>query len=282
MKRVSLLLFVQIFAISVFSDEYKDLVTNVIYTYNPSDNKAEVKRGEDWEYLDNGETLPGRPGSPDAKGEIVILDNFTINGKEYIVDRIGECAFLYLNITSVIIPSSVKSIGYHAFADCKSLSNVSLSEGLDSIRTLAFQNCISLKGIFLPEGLRVIQWGAFSGSNLTSIIIPSSVKVIGTGAFSSQSINTITSLIENPFVVQDICSPPLQNQITLRVPCGTKVKYEATAGWNQFGTIEELLPTGINSSLLDKDPLCIDLQGRRITGKPAKGLYIQNGKKYVK
>ena len=283
MKRVLLLLILQISSIVCFADEYKDTVYNVIYTYDPAGTSAEVKPGEEWDPTDDGATGYSIPGSPDAKAEIVILDWFSVDGKEYTVKKIGDYAFLKMrNILSVSIPSSIEVVGAGAFLGCTSLSNVVLSEGLKSIGS-----------------------GAFEWTGLLSITIPSSVESIELAAFSTTPLTTITSLIESPFEVPNICKPSQQEQIILRVPVGTKSKYEATSGWNQFSTIEEFFPTGIELPFyLNSKPSTrpkgtldpsrtlnyYDLSGRRLSVPSAsssrsvlpKGVYIEDGKKRVR
>ena len=64
-------------------------------------------------------------------------------------------------ITSVVLPASVKSIGFAAFAGC------------DQLTTIAF-----------PASLDSISGYAFSGSGLTSVELPASVKTVGEGAFA--------------------------------------------------------------------------------------------------
>ncbi len=280
MKKILYFLLLQASVIVCFADEYKDPATNVIYTYDPASNRAEVKKGyehdEDWYgYL-------YEPGSPDAKDEIIILDKITINGKEYIVDKIGYCAFSYKNnITSVIIPSSVKIIGFGAFLGCTSLSSIVLSEGLDSIENLAFADCTNLKELSLPEGLKSIGGGALSFCGMSDITIPSSVEEIGNmQAFYSPALKTITSLIKDPFEVYENFNSNLRN-VTLRVPVGTKSKYEITSGWRIFKTIEEFLPTDISSPATNQESTLFDLQGRKLQGKPTRGIYIENGQKIL-
>ena len=70
---------------------------------------------------------------------------------------------------------------------------------------------------------------------------------------------------------------------TLYVPIGTKEKYLQTEGWKKFLNVAEYDVTGISSvhSNADNDGILYDLNGRRLTDKPMKGIYIQNGKKYV-
>ena len=410
MKRVLFVLILQILVFNAFSYEYKDVTTNVIYTYDPVNNKAEVKQGEMETFLDGDEADEqlGRSGSPDAKDEIAILDNFIVDGKKYIVDKIGDYAFVHMkNIKSVVIPSSVKVIGKESFAGCVSLSNVCFSEGLRSIEDrafagchsfttlsfpeglesigfeaftccsklesisipaslshlgelpfyccdslsvisvangntkydsrnncnaivetasntlivgcketvmpstittlstkafalckglakidipssvkeigeLAFEGCSGLKRITLSEGLSVIRRGAFVDTDLSSITIPSSVQVIESGAFYSPSLQTLTSLIENPFEVQSICSQVQYQYVTLYVPQGAKKRYEETSDWNLFGSIVESQPTAITLLTTKGDSFFFNLQGHRLNAEPKHGVYIKNGKKVVK
>ena len=52
-------------------------------------------------------------------GAVTIPASVTFSGKTYSVTSIGNAAFYDCSgLTSVVIPNSVKSIGYDAFADC--------------------------------------------------------------------------------------------------------------------------------------------------------------------
>ena len=252
MKKILLfLLLLQMSIFACFADEYKDPASNVIYTYDPAGDRAEVKAG--WEHDEDYYGNQYEPGSPDAMNEIVILDRITIDGKEYIVDKISYCAFSYMeNVTSVVIPSSVKSIEYGAFLSCKSLSTVVLSQGLNSIGYVAFAGCSSLKQLSLPEGLKRIGGGALSFCGMSDITIPSSVESIADmQAFYSPALKTITSLIKDPFEVYENFNPKLRD-VTLRVPVGTKSQYEATTGWRIIKNIEEI---DINEITFTKDQM---------------------------
>ena len=100
------------------------------------------------------------------------------------VEAIGSYAFEDSGITSVSMPSALKTIGNGAFGNCTSLSGVSFSGGLKSIGIGAFQNCPSLTVLTLPSGLESIGASGFEGcSGLTSVTVPASVTGIGAGAF---------------------------------------------------------------------------------------------------
>ncbi len=183
MKKIIYFLLLQASVIVCFADEYKDPATNVIYTYDPAGNRAEVKEGSG--LLGEDDPRVGASGSSDANAEIVILDKFSINGKEYVVDKISDFAFSEMrNITSVVIPSSVKSIGNYAFARCSSLSHLVLSQGLSTINICAFAWCSALTALSLPEGIETIGFEAFSNcSKLESVSLPESVTTIGASPF---------------------------------------------------------------------------------------------------
>lgn len=87
------------------------------------------------------------------------------------------------NLTSVVIPDSVISIGTGAFSTDTSLSNVVLSESLKTIGDGAFINNERLSSITLPDSLETIGRYAFSGSGLQSITIPDGVTEIKEGTF---------------------------------------------------------------------------------------------------
>ena len=245
MKRNLLFVLVALLSLVASADEYTDPQTNVIYTYNPASNRAEVKSGT-WLMFDNGEASLPTPGSPDAKDEIGILDRFSVEGKEYVVDKIGDYAFSTLDIKSVVIPSSVKSIGMDAFLGCVSLSDLFLSEGLISIEDNAFCGCHSLTYLLLPEGLETIGFESFTlCSKLKSVSIPSSVTNIDVYAFLyCSSLTDVYCYAENvPITESNVFYECPIASATLHVPAGSLEKYKTTSPWNEFGSIVALPET---------------------------------------
>ena len=117
---------------------------------------------------------------------------------------------LYLNgkeITDLVIPNSVTSIGYAAFEGCSGLTSVTIPNSVTSIGSIAFEGCSGLTSITIPNSVTIIGSLAFYYcTSLTSVTIPNSVTTIGWGAFSgctsltSVTIgNGVTSIEESAF-----------------------------------------------------------------------------------
>lgn len=134
-----------------------------------------------------------------ALSDCVNLTNVTIaNG----VTKIGEKAFSGCSgITSIVIPDSVTVIGNDAFSGCPleeaTIPTVAISKidknnlktvvikGGDSIDNRAFYGCRSITSLTIENGIASIGSEAFSYCNgLTSISIPDSVTSIGVSAFN--------------------------------------------------------------------------------------------------
>ena len=124
-----------------------------------------------------------------------------------------------IEITDLVIPSGVKSIGFITFSNCTSITSVTIPNSVTFIGDRAFEGC----------------------SGLTSVFIPNSVTSIGSSAFADCSgLTTITLEIEKPFeIVSGTFSDYTYNVAELIVPYGTKAAYQATEGWNKFTMITE-------------------------------------------
>ena len=123
---------------------------------------------------------------------------------------LSEAKHLYLNgveITDLVIPNSVTSIGDYAFYDCTGLTSIEIPNSVISIGSGAFSGCTGLISVTIPNSVISIGEEAFCGcSGLTSIEISNSVTSIGELAFSGciglTSIpipNSVTSIGENAF-----------------------------------------------------------------------------------
>ena len=150
-------------------------------------------------------------------GVIDIPDTVTSGGQTYTVTAIGVSAFgsfsTRINVSSVFIPATVRSIGSHAFIYCNALTTVTFAEGSqlksignnafwgsehlyprfkeikipDSVETIgngAFHHCQNLERITLPSALQTLSNGTFYGcAALSEVTFPASLKTIEKSAF---------------------------------------------------------------------------------------------------
>lgn len=102
----------------------------------------------------------------------------------YKVTAIADNAFAFnKEITKVVIPDSVESIGEKAFLNCWALADVKLGTGVTSIGYDAFGFAKALETISIPDSVTTIGAEAFARGALTKINIGKNVTVIGDGAF---------------------------------------------------------------------------------------------------
>ena len=105
----------------------------------------------------------------------------------YGYSNIGTRAFRGCsNLTSVSIASTVISIRSSAFQET-GLTSVTLPSALKSMEAQVFNRCTSLKSVTMPaNNLKTIPNDAFSSCpNLTSVSLPSNIRTIGSGAFQN-------------------------------------------------------------------------------------------------
>ena len=102
--------------------------------------------------------------------DIVIPTSY--NGKP--VTSIQRYAFKDRPILSVSIPSSIKTIGEYAFADCTLLSSLKIASSLLSIKEYAFQGCSEVSYIYYDGTLN--DWCGISFENVYSVPFTASEK----------------------------------------------------------------------------------------------------------
>ncbi len=103
------------------------------------------------------------------------------------IESIGEGAFKNCtSLSSVTIPGSVTSMGTGVFAGCSGLSSVSLQASVYGIPDDTFNGCGSLSSVGTSSNISTIGARAFKGcSSLATMSVPSGVTNIGSEAFAN-------------------------------------------------------------------------------------------------
>lgn len=177
------------------------------------------------------------------------------------------------NLTSVVLPKSIKSLTYRSFYGCTSLEaikgeGVELIDGsfgncsslttidmpnLKVIEYYAFANCTSLKSMKLPQGLIMLGNSDLdcvfeNCSNLESITLPATLQSIGGNSYyASSSLFKGCSALKNIIVSNPVPVALAETNFdattyinaTLKVPVGSLEAYKNADGWKNFFNIVE-------------------------------------------
>lgn len=120
-------------------------------------------------------------------GAVVIPEIVTLGGEEYPVTSIADEAFAREldggGLTSVVIPDSIRTIGYRAFANNMRLASAPLPSQLVTIGDGAF-SVTGITSVDFPPTLTTIGSYAFAPTRLQSVDIPETVTHLGDGIFT--------------------------------------------------------------------------------------------------
>jgi hypothetical protein len=127
--------------------------------------------------------------------------------------------FANKGITSVVLPSSIVTIGKYAFVR-NSIQTINVPNGVTKIGSHAFfRNKIT--SLDLPETVTSIGEYAFSSNRITNLVLPDKIKILERNSFYS---NLITKLII-PNSVENIMSQAFAANKLTDVTFGTSVRY---------------------------------------------------------
>lgn len=169
-----------------------------------------------FELIDGTETARITGGGTISDGNLVLPDYYLDGDNEYKITEIGNSAFYgkaiskvelptFLltigidalgtfeesgNLTSVVIPSGVTTIGIGAFST-RNLTSVIIPDGVSRIEGVTFYNN-NLTRVIIPNGVTLIKNESFGVNNLISVVIPSTVTEIQNNAFAD---NNLTSVV---------------------------------------------------------------------------------------
>lgn len=96
-------------------------------------------------------------------------------------------------ITDLVIPEDITSIGDYAFCRCEGLKSVTFHDKMTYLGANSFYSCTGLTNVEIPASIKTINEGAFMRcSNLATVTIPEGIETIGFNAFSHSGLKTLT------------------------------------------------------------------------------------------
>lgn len=228
--------------VSTFTTQAYNMYVNGVYYNIIDDDKAAVTYISYSSYYYVGNTQYSLYGvncynyNNKYKNNVTIPETVTYDGTTYTVTSIENYAFANCyTLTDVSIPNTVTSIGHYAFYNCSELKDITIPNFIISISDYAFAGCSSLSHITIPNSVTTIGDQAFSNcSSLATITIGNSVTSIGSSAFNACPLSSITSLAMTPPSASGF---PNTSTAKLYVPKESVELYRTSSGWNYFKNV---------------------------------------------
>ncbi|WP_276692298.1 leucine-rich repeat domain-containing protein, partial [Ruminococcus callidus] len=180
------------------------------------------------------------------------------------------------SLTSITIPDGVTSIGYEAFCGCKSLTSITIPDGVTSIGHCAFYGCKSLTSITIPDSVTSIGYRAFyECENLTSITIPNSVTSIGDCAFSECTSLTSITIPDSVTSIDEYAFSGCTNLTNITIP--DSVTSIGNGAFNRCRSLTSIIIPDSVTSIGDRAfEDCTSLTSIKIAASNEKYLIINN------
>lgn len=88
------------------------------------------------------------------------------------------------NLSEVVLPQGLLTIGEMAFAGCTNLRNVTIPDSVTSIEEAAFRDCEMMTEAVIPKSVNILDDEAFAECvNIEKVTVPDSVSTIGQNVF---------------------------------------------------------------------------------------------------
>ena len=155
--------------------------------------------------------------------DVVVPSSVTYNNKEYTVTAIEDRAFGYANhIKTIQLPSTIETIGHHAFNRDTALTEINIPEGVTVLKEGVLSYTLALTNIKLPSTIEKLERQAFmSAMKLETITLPANVSMISQEAFYyCQSLKSVIFKGTSKPSVGTDAFKYTPAEFTFYVPCG--------------------------------------------------------------
>ena len=142
-------------------------------------------------YEIGGDTATVVSSSTKYSGDIIIPDTISYHGSQYLVTAIEGGVYMYggafrscSELTKVILPNTLKTIGGYAFNGCSALTELTIPNTVTYIGDRAFMDCSSLTNMIIPDSVTYLGESSLRACyGLTNVTIGNSLKSISSATF---------------------------------------------------------------------------------------------------
>lgn len=211
---------------------------NVIWKYHTRTKVLEIcGKGSMWNYGDWFDAANHVSGEIPWKGKAIK----TLIVHEGILSITQSGFKASAELTSVIIPGSVKKIGKNAFESCPKLTYVVMSEGVREIGESAFADCQSICTITIPNSVKKMgDYAFFNCITLRSVTLSKSLKSISQFSFSQCENLDAVEIPEGVKIIKPMAFYKCSNLTTITLPKSLKSIGEGAIGCTRilYGALE--------------------------------------------
>ena len=149
-------------------------------------------------------------------------------------------------LTSLVVPDGLPSVGAYAFYGCEGLTRVEVDADVTAIGSKAFRLCSNLAEVVVGDGVKEIGDQAFATcTSLKRVSLGEAVEAIGSQCFSSCLILAdVTCKAVTPPVLgsKNVFAAGVYKKSTLSVPASSVDAYKNATFWSQFVNVEPIAP----------------------------------------
>ncbi len=252
----------------VFKRE-QDVATTIRYSYEVKLQSAltdeditsgslEIAENSDFTYTYDtakGEAKITGLTSNNTKTELSLPSMVANEGGAYVVTSVEAKAFKgNKNITSVVIPNTVKELKTSAFQDCTNLTQVTIPDSVTKLGNKVFKGCTGLTEIALPNTLKTLGSNVFSGCSFTELNLTDSITTLNIDTFAGiKNIGKLTipcSVTALPNASGGLFTDVdrIENMVIEATSKGTEVG-NASEEYNNFGASSNIINLQIQAGV---------------------------------
>lgn len=154
----------------------------------------------------------------------------------YTLDYIPKWLVWGTNITTFVIPPSVKYIHQGAFKNCKNMTSIEIPATVTTINKEAFMNCTSLTEITIPSSITSMEESVFYGSGVVTANI--ACETLGQSAFNGCSKLTTVNLLNGVKTIKSSAFSGCSKLTTVSIPASvTTMESSAFYGCSLLSTV---------------------------------------------